>query len=81
MAVVKANELNRDNMNLEMQKLQKQFGANEAQQSNDMNRMRAEFIQQQQAMQTGLKTDSVDVGRTEADRGHAGISQKREQHP
>ena len=30
MAVVKSNaELNRDNMKLEMQKLQKQFGANE----------------------------------------------------
>ncbi len=45
MAVVKSNaELKRDNINLEMQKLQKHFGANEAQQSNDMKRMSAELI-------------------------------------
>ena len=61
MAVVKTNaELDRDNMSLELQKLQKQLGANEAQhkqQSNDLKKMRAELIEQQQAMQTGLKTD------------------------
>ena len=58
MAVVKTNtELSRDNVNLEMQKLQKQFGVNEFQQSSDMKKMRAELFQQQQAIQTGLKTD------------------------
>ena len=61
MAVVKGNaELNRDKVKLEMQKFQKQFGANEAQQEqqrDDVKKMKAELIEQQQAMQTGLETD------------------------
>ena len=79
MAVVKNNaEMKRDNMKLEMRKLQKQFGANEVQQQQERNdvklqmqklqeqqeqqredasKLKAEFLELQQTMQVGLKTD------------------------
>ena len=51
MAVVKNNaELNRDNTKLEMRKLQKQFGGNEAQQQQERNdvKLQMQKLQEQQ---------------------------------